>query len=255
MKTRIGLTTLLLLFSLNTPVYAAVSPTPKDAPVTQTLNSQINKLKDKIASQVSQLKLVEKRGIIGTIQAVTNNQITLMDTHSQIRYVDLDEITKYTSSTGAPLTVSAMKKGSLVSVFGIYNKDSQRILARFVSTATVPVRFYGEITSIDKPNFQITVTTDDQKTNKVEIDTTSTVSSYNGGTSLSTYGFSKLAVGDRVEVIGFPDKKDQSLLIADRMLDYLSVPKDPNITGVAKPTVGVTTTPTGKGTKNISPIK
>lgn len=244
--------TILLSFSLAVPAYAA-DPSPSQS-ATQTETNQINQLKNKIASQVSQLKLVEKRGIIGTIQDSNSSQITLLDTHDELSYLDLDEITKYSDADGNPLTISDMKKGMKISALGIYNKDSQRILARYISIEVVPTRFYGEITTIDKPDFQVLVMTDNGKSEKVEIDTTSTVSSYSGDTTLSTYGFSKLTLGDRVEVIGYPDKKDATLIIADRMIDYLNVPKDPNIT-FATPTPTFSPAPTSKGAKSIKPIK
>jgi hypothetical protein len=252
MKLGTIITTFLLTISLVGQAYAA-APSPTQSP-SQTEANQINQLKNKIASQVSQLKLVEKRGIIGTIQDANSSQITLLDIHSQLRYIDLDEITKYTDADGSSLDVTDMKKGMEISVFGIYNKDSQRILARYISVEVVPTRFYGEITQIDKPNFQITVMTTGGKTEKAEIDTTSTVSSYSGGTSLSTYGFSKLSQGDRVEVIGYPDKTTSSLIIVDRMIDYVTAPKDPQIT-FATPTPTQGPAPTSKGAKSISPIK
>jgi hypothetical protein len=254
MKIKTLIAILFLSTAITGPAYAAV-PSPTQTS-TQTENSQINQLKNKIASQVAQLKLVEKRGIIGTIQSVdlSANQITLLDIHDQIRYVDTDDITKYEDANGGSLAVTDMKKGMEISVLGIYNKQSQRILARFVSVEVVPNRFYGEITSIDKTNYDLTVMTDDQKSEKVEIDTSSTVVSYTGGTTLNTYGFSKLSLGDRVEVIGYPDKNDSTSTIADRLIDYLSVPKDPNIT-VETPTPIMTATPTGKGAKSISPVK
>ncbi len=250
MKIKALITVTFLFASLVANAYAA-APSP-----TQTENSQINQLKNKIASQVAQLKLVEKRGIVGTIQnvAISNNQITLLDVHGQVRYVDVDDITKYEDANGGSLNETDMKKSMEVSVFGIYNKDSQRILARFVSVEVVPTRFYGEITSIDKTNYDVTVMTDDQKSEKVEIDTSSTVVSYSGGATLNTYGFSKLSLGDRVDVIGYPDKKDSSSTIADRLIDYLNAPKDPNIT-FATPTPIITAAPTGKGAKSISPVK
>jgi hypothetical protein len=251
MMRKIFLTVILLFFVLTNSAFAA-APTPTSS---ATINNQINQLKDKIASQVSKLNLVEKRGMIGTIQAVANNQLTLTDTQGRTRYVDVDEITKFSSgATNASFGLSDLKKGMMVNVLGIYNKDSQRILARFVDTATVPTRYAGEITAIDGKNFQLTIMTVDQKTVKVEIDTTSTVSSYSNGGALTKYGFSKLNVGDRVAVVGYPDKKDATLLIADRMIDFLDAPKDQNIL-IVTPTASATVAPTSAGAKSIKPIK
>ncbi|SRR6266568_438701 len=251
MKKKILITTLLLFFVWTNQTFAA-TPTPTSS---AAVNSQINQLKDKIASQVSKLNLVEKRGVIGIIQAVANNQITLTDTQGRTRFVDVDEITKFSSgASNASFGLSDLKKGMLVSVLGIYNKESQRILARFIDTTTVPTRYAGEITAIDGKNFLLSMMTVDQKSVKVEIDTASTVSSYSNGGSLTKYGFSKLNVGDLVEVVGYPDKKDATLLIADRMIDFLDAPKDQKIM-IVTPTASATFAPTNAGAKNIKPIK
>jgi len=251
MKKSILIISVVLFLSLITKTYAA-DPTP--SPTSAALNSQINQLKDKIASQVSKLNLVEKRGIIGTIQAVSNNQITINDIKGNVRYIDVDEITKFASGSTASFGLSDLKKGMMVSAFGIYNKDSQRILARYVNTATVPTRYAGEITQIDGKNFNVTIMTTDQKTVKVEIDTTSTIDSYTIGGDLTKYGFSKLNVGNRVFVTGYPDKKDATLLIADRMIVYLDAPKDQTIQ-IITPTTVATVAPTSTGGKNLKPIK
>src|SRR5579872_2524324 len=208
---------------------ASTTPTPTQAPTGSQLNSQINTLKNKIASQVSKLNLVQKRGIIGTIQNVSNNQITLTDLSGNTQYVDVDEITKFSSQSNATFGLSDLKKGMQVSVFGIYNKDSQRILARYIDAVIVPTRYSGEIVAIDGTNFILTIMTTEQKSVKVEIDTTSTIDSYNTGGNLTKYGFSKLNVGNRVYGDAYPDKKDATLLIADRMIDYLDAPKDQTI--------------------------
>jgi len=244
------ITTILFLLAANSAVAAA--PTP--SPTSTTLNSQINQLKDKIANQVSKLNLVEKRGITGTVQSVSNNQITLTDTQGQMRYVDVDEITKFQSASNSSFGLSDLKKGILVSVLGIYNKESQRILARYIDTQVNPTRYAGEIIEIDGKNFVLTVMTFDQKSVKIEIDTTSTVSSYSKGGSLTRYGFSKLNIGDRVKAVGYPDKKDNTLLIADRMIVFLDAPKDQNIL-IVTPTPLATVAPTSAGAKSIKPIK
>jgi len=251
MNKKVFLISALLFFAVTNTSFAAE---PKPSPTSAALNSQINQLKDKIASQVSKLNLVEKRGMIGTVQAVANNQITLSDRKGNIRYVDVDEITKFSSGTNATFGISDVKKGMLIRVLGIYNKDSQRILARYIDTETIPTRYAGEITAIDGKNFQLTIMTTDQKSVNVEIDTTSTVSSYTTGGDLTKYGFSKLTVGNRVFVTGYPDKKDATLLIADRMIVYNDAPKDASIQ-IVTPTLPATIAPTSTGGKSLKPIK
>src|SRR5690348_1842945 len=111
MKKTIILTSLVLSLALTSSAYAA-APTPNP---TQVINNQINQLKDKIASRVSELNLVEKRGIIGTIADVTNNQLTVNDTEGNTRYIDVDEITKFSSAaSNASFGLSDLKKGMQV---------------------------------------------------------------------------------------------------------------------------------------------
>jgi len=233
--------------------YAATpSPTASNS---QTLNSQINQLKDKIASRVSELNLVEKRGVIGTIQEVKDSQITLSTNENNLQYIDVDEITKFSSAgSSASFGISDLKKGMDVSVLGIYNKESQRILARYVDTVTIPTRFSGEIVSIDTKNYRFTLMTVDNKAQDIDIETTTKISSYTPDAGLTSYGFSKLSVGDRVQIVGYPDKKNPSLLITDRLIDLLNAPKNPNIL-IVTPTSIPSPAPTSKGTKSISPIK
>src|SRR5260221_6373171 len=78
---------------INPALSFALSPTP--AP--NSLEQQISNLKDKIASRVAQLKLVDKRGIIGNVTDVTQNQITVSDVKGNTRYIDVDELTKFSS--------------------------------------------------------------------------------------------------------------------------------------------------------------
>lgn len=247
--------TLIFFMAFTSQAYAATTPTPN---VTNSpkLDKQINQLKDKIASRVSQLNLVEKRGIIGTIKEIKGNKIILTDINGHMISADVDEITKFTSVTARrTASVSDLTKGMQISVLGLYNKESKRILARFIKIEVIPVRYSGTITTLDPKNFIVTATTDDQKEIKINVNTTTKLLSYTKDASeLTKYGFSKLAVGDRITVVGYPDKKDPTLTNADRLIVYIGTPKNPNIT-VATPTPGTTIAPTSAGAKKINPIR
>lgn len=255
MKKRLVISTIVFLIACTNQAYAAVPPTPASETGGLKLDKQINQLKDKIASRVSQLNLVEKRGIIGTVQEVKNNQITLIDFDGVTKYVDVDEITKFSSaSSRGSFGLSDITKGTQISALGLYNKESKRILARFINTHSTPTRYNGAIETIDAKQFLLTIMTNDQKEVKVNVDTSTKILSYSKDADLTKYGFSKLAVGDRVEIIGYSDKKDQTLLNADRLIDLINIPKNPNIV-ITTPTAGVTIAPTSAGSKKINPIK
>lgn len=254
MKRFIFLTSLFVFVFATSPVLAATTTAATPTP-NQKLDQQINQLKDKIASRVSELNLVEKRGIIGTVLEVKSNQITVTDSNGDARLIDVDEISKFSSTSNkSSFGISDLTKGTRVSILGLYNKESKRILARFIDTQVVPTRYDGVIATTDAKNLRFTVATDDKKQVNIDIETTSKINSYTNGAGLVKYGFSKLAVGDRVSIVGYPDKKDPTMLVADRVIDFLGVPKDPSIV-VSIPTPTPSAVPTSAGAKSIKPIK
>src|SRR2546423_2045460 len=101
------------------------NPTGTNPTVSQkqdVLVNQINQLKEKIASRVAELNLVEKRGVIGTVSDVSANQISITDITGKTRYVDVDEITKFSSSQAKKsFGLSDLTKGTRISVLGLYN--------------------------------------------------------------------------------------------------------------------------------------
>src|SRR4051812_49382042 len=101
MKKLLLLSLSLATFLIIVPAAQAVSPTPKPTTAAATtptkaaldkkLNEQINQLKEKIASRVSELNLVEKRGMIGTVTEISGSKITMKDVQGNTRFVDVDE--------------------------------------------------------------------------------------------------------------------------------------------------------------------
>ena len=215
--------------SAKTPTSAPTSAT-SSAAMGEKLNEQINQLKERIASRVAELNLVEKRGFIGTVKETTGNQITITDLKGKTRFVDVDEITKFSSPTSKNgFGLSDLTKGTKISVLGLYNKQSQRVLARFIGTFTTPSYLSGRISSIDKKNYFITITSEDQKETKIDIETFSTISIYTKEEGISKYGFSKLTIGDKITVTGFPDKKDPNMLVSSRVMILPEVPQNAKI--------------------------
>ena len=240
----------------------SVSPTPQDAG--EKINAQINQLKERIASKVAELNLVEKRGVIGTVNDTSGNQITFNDLAGEKRYIDVDEITKFSSpSANSSFGLSDLVKGTIISVLGQYNKNSQRILARFIDTYTTPTFLSGRISNLDTKNYTITVTDENQKQTNVDVQTLTVISNYTKDSGIAKYGFSKLVIGDRVMVTGFPDKTDKTLLIGSRVLDLAELPENPNIIVDAPtdiitpsispaPTIKVSSSPTKTPTKTVT---
>ena len=204
---------LFIITLLFTKVSYASVPTP-----TQDLQQQVNELTSKIASKVATLKLVEKRGIIGTVTDSSDTQITLTDTNGNTRLIDVDEITKFSSPSSNSFGISDITKGTLIGVLGIYNKDSKRILARDItSLSPFPKIIYGAVSKIDSQNYEITVVKPDQLKIVAEIEDITKTYLFDG-TTLQKSGFSKISQKNTVIVIGFSDRQDANKILASRII-------------------------------------
>ncbi len=240
------LVTSYLLFAVQS--YAATpTPTPTKPPIEQ----QIDELKDRIASRVAQLKLVEKKGIMGTVTDVSDTQITLKDVKGDTRFVDVDELTKFIGKikSGESFGISDIKKGDGLGVIGLYNKQSRRILARVVEVTMNPKMIDGSIATIDSDSFIIHIATEKGEQIQVEFETTTkTLSFTKTDNKVIRSGFSKLLVGESIFVVGFPDKTVKDQINADRVIvlpDFVKAPTLP-------PTPSIVPS-TGSG-KKLTPI-
>jgi hypothetical protein len=206
------LTLTIASLTLTNAALAAPTATPT---VDQSL---IEKLGNEIASKTAQLNLVEKRGIIGIVTDSSSAQITLTDPNGNTRFVDVDELTKFSSSSNSSFGISDVTKGMAVGVLGLYNKQSRRILARDIDVMTpFPTIIFGEISDIDKTNYGITVVKDNNAKSVIEIETITKTNSFSGGT-LTKSGFSKMQTAQTVSVTGFPDKQDKNKIMASQII-------------------------------------
>lgn len=252
---------LLLVFSfIFVPHVLAVTPTPSPKPtsesVTEKLSTQINDLKEKIASRVAQLKLVEKKGILGIVKEAGSTQLTLTDLAGTERIVDVDEITKFSSpSAKDSFGISDLKPGMKISVIGLYNKDSQRLLARFINSYTIPLFLSGTISDVNREDYTVTLTMEEGKSYLVDIESVTKTTIFNDPDSPVRSGFSKIEAGARTIIIGYPDKKEANRMVATRILLFPNLPKNPRIV-IAPNAVNPTdqTTSSGSG-KKLTPVR
>lgn len=223
----------------------SVSPDPsvtaspsgtQNAELMNKIDQQINNLKSKIASRVAQLNLVEKRGIVGKITQISGTEIQLTDMQNNIRFIDVDELTKFTSASSKDIGISDLTKGTLVGVLGNYNKESKRILARFVEVVTFPQTFSGIVDSVDSKNYQFNISTLDQKTKLIDVENVTKTFSYTAADGLKKAGFSKITTDQRVYVVGFPDKTDANKIIASRIILLTNFSQSSSTTPTGTPT-------------------
>ena len=249
MKKYIVLSACIMLLIVNR-AFAATTPTPTST--ISTSEQQIDNLKDRIASRVAQLNLVEKKGFIGKVSDVTQTKITLTDLAGNTQIIDVDELTKFSSpSAKTSFGISDIVKGTVLGVIGLYNKDSQHLLARYVDVLDLPKVIDGGILSIDNDNYTFTIATIDNSTVNVDVENITKTSLFTRVGGVVKAGFSKLTVGQRVQIVGYPDVKNSNLLVASRILIFPDLPVNPKIT-LINPT-DIAPVSTGSG-KKLTPI-
>lgn len=219
----------ILFFLLVSPV-GAQTATPSPTSSQPTMVDQITDLKDRIASRVAQLKLVDKRGIVGVVQSTTSTQITMEDINNNTRFVDVDEITKFSSpSASGTFGISDLTKGTKISVLGLYNKQSRRITARFIAVDTFPTSLSGQVSSVDAKEFTFKIASEDGSQTTIDVENVTKTSVYTKKTEMEKAGFSRIEVGQRVFVTGFPDKKEKFRMVATRIIIFPDLPKNPKV--------------------------
>lgn len=234
-----------------TPTKSTPTPTPKES-----LTEKISQLKDRIASRVTELKLVEKRGIIGTVEESSETKIKLTDIQGNTQFVDVDEITKFSSDSAKDsVGISDIKKGATISVIGLYNKESKRMLARFVNEEKLPVFAKGTISEIDKKNFTVTIKKDDGKEMLIDIANSTKLLQVTQDGEIVKHTFSKLVQDDIVFVASHPDEKKDDLFSATRFLVLTPLLKTEAKETVTPAIKKITPTPTAKPTKTPTPAE
>jgi hypothetical protein len=222
----------ILFFIPNINVYASATPTPEDK--TTEIRDQ---LITNIASRVAQLKLVEKRGIIGKVDNVTNTQITINDSQNNTRFVDVDELTKFSNpGIKGAFGISDITKDTTIGILGLYNKESRRILARFVSVITTPIVIHGGVSAIDKDDYSLSITTEEGKQMVVDVENLTRTYSYTQKEGLAKSGFSKIKENFNIIVVGVLDKNDESKLTATRITFFPEIPSSPKVNSVLERT-------------------
>ena len=204
------------------------TPTPSDDDPKASQEAEIKtieKIKEMVADKVSKLKLVDKRGFIGTVVESSTTQIVTQDIHDTKRYIDIDELTKFQDSLGSSKTfgISDIKKGDRLSFIGLYNKDTERLLARFINkTASIPEYVEGKVSSINAKNFQFDVQPTQGNKKTIDVLRSTTTESYSDEDGQQKSGYSKLEAGQHVWVAGFVDEDDKTLFSASRILHIIT---------------------------------
>lgn len=239
----------LLLAFFIFPTFSLAQTKTTPTPTSTNLQVQVDELKNRIASKVASLNLVEKKGILGTVTDVSDSQITLSNVNGKTRIVDVDELTQFSSSGSNTFGISDIKKGMFLGVLGLYNKDSERTQARIIEEEDpLPNFIYGAISLVDSKNYTLTIVKENGATNLVNVETITKTYSFSDDTLLKS-GFSKIKQAETIIVVGYFDKQNKNEIIASRIILFPDIAVSPKI-NLSQPLV---TPSTGSG-KILTPI-
>lgn len=227
------------LLTTQTAYAVKSTPTPTEKATTQDDSasdsadmSTIEKIKEMVASKISKMNLIEKKGILGTVKEVTNTQITIETTKKTQQFIDIDELTKFEDSMGSSKTfgISDVKPGDQLAFIGNYNKETHRLLARFITKAdTIPLNYEGVVTDKDTRNYNITIIQDNGTKKTISIESSTKTYSYDPNDGELKSGFSKIEIGKRIIVVGFQDPTDKDTISATRILFFTQLPLSPKL--------------------------
>lgn len=198
------------------------APSTNQVPESDEEIERVQRIKDIVASKVAELNLVEKKGIIATVTEVGSTEIKGVDYKDNNITIDVDELTKF-DFDDENFGISDLEVGQIYSFVGLYNRDSEKLLARFISQpASIPDYIDGAISELNEDDFQISLIDKDGNTYLVDIEnsTDTVVIDEEGG--LEESGFSSLEVGQRVIAVGFIDEDNE--MSASRLIHFALIP-------------------------------
>lgn len=220
----------------------ALESSPSAVTPTAGANNQLEELKVRLATKVAELRSVVKRAMFGSVKSVSLTSATVETKVKDIKIELTDDVTVSQVVSGKRINVDIenLEASDAVTVFGTYDETLDLLKAQyiFIESTTTVTRVNGVVADVDSEDFVITVNTPEGRSVPVDFEKTTKTTSWSVGGGIVKGGFSKIAVGDTVHIIGTPDPKIDNRLSATRILDL------GNITGAASTPTSITPTTT-----------
>ncbi len=197
-------------------------PSANQLPESDEEIERVQRIKDRVASKVAELNLVEKKGILAAITEVSSTEIKAVDNKNENVTIDVDELTNF-NFEDEDFGISDLEVGQVYSFIGLYNKDSGVLLARYIAQPnSIPDYVNGAVTELNEDDFQVTILTADGTVFIVDIETSTDTMLVDLEGGLEESGFSGLSVGQRFIAAGF--MTDETNLTATRAIHFEQIP-------------------------------
>lgn len=168
MKKSIIIITLALIVFKGTAVFAASpspkaipssSPTAKPLPVSSDTLEKAKELKEKVASKIAELKILQKRAVMGNIKTIADTYIIITNKTQDIK-VETNTDTSVILSTAAKVRkavkLSELPTNTMAVAWGQYNKEQETLTAKIILVRNFSLNTAGTVKSIDKDSVTIT---------------------------------------------------------------------------------------------------
>lgn len=244
-----------------TPTPTSPAPTEgstQNTPTPTTVKArQIEDLKDRLATKVAELRQTQKKAIAGVVKAISISTITIETKTKDVKIELTDSISVFQILKGkrTKLTTDDLSKGDFVVVFGNYDVTLDVLSAKVIFIQdTPPERTSGSVGAIDTKGFTITLNSPANQSIIVDIEKTTQAFLWTKEGGIAKSGFSKIVVGDTVQILGTPVPKKEHRVSALRILDVGNLTGAPISTTTPTPTESATTpTPSRKPTPKPTP--
>lgn len=186
-------------------------------------NKKIEDLKDRLATKVAELRQTSRRAIAGSVKStsITSFVVETNTKDVKIELTDDIKVIQYLKSKRTTITTEDVAKGDTVAVFGEYDAtlDLLKAAVVFIQTA-IPERVNGTVTTRDEKAFTITITTPQNQTYTIDIEKSTKALAWDlEKKEMVKSGFSKIATGSTIHVVGSAVPKKEQRLSAVRILD------------------------------------
>ena len=197
-----------LIFAIaQLPAYSQ-SPT---VAISESLDEEVQVLKDKVAEKVEELKEQNKKAVSGIVQEVKEGTITILNAENTKIEVEIDEtLTTFYEIVDSKVKASSSEdivKGTYIFVTG--PEIGETVSANEVYKDTQFVIMSGKITEVNEEDFTVKIVTIDKSNYDLDIEKNSKLKLLDIKTlETDSIGFSKLKEGDSVHAVVKGDLKD-----------------------------------------------
>lgn len=247
MKKILCIIVLSYLFTSHAVFAVTLTPSPTNpAPTTA-----IDDLKERLATKVAELRQTQRKAISGVVKEVTVSTFTIETSGSDIKIELTDDIKVFQTIKGkrTALTTDDIAKSDYVAVIGNLDTGLDLLYAKVVVIQNAPLfRVAGMVSEIDRTEFTATVKTPDGQEYVIDIEKSTGALIFDQTRGLIKGGFSKLAIGNTVHIVGTVVPKKENRVSAVRLIDL------GNLNSVTPtPTPEVTSTASASGTPKTTP--